>query len=78
MRQATMLWPLWQGLLRPFVWVFTRPGHHRFVGWDTTFALNEERGALRLVGEMRQDFRGSYGVDGLIRSTRLPAADTLA
>jgi hypothetical protein len=42
MRQATMLWHLWQALLRPFAVAFTRPGHRRFVEWVTALALNVE------------------------------------
>lgn len=42
MRQATMLWHLWQALLRPFAGAFTRPGHRRFVEWVTALALNVE------------------------------------
>jgi hypothetical protein len=42
MRQATLLWTLWQALLTPFAAVFTRPGHRRFVEWITALALNVE------------------------------------
>src|SRR3954471_480525 len=42
MRQATLLWSLWQRLLQPFASAFTRPGHRRFVEWATALALNVE------------------------------------
>jgi len=42
MRQATLLWSLWQRLLRPFASAFTRPGHRRFVEWVTALVLNVE------------------------------------
>lgn len=40
MRQATLLWSLWQALLQPFTSAFTRPGFRRFVAWLTALALN--------------------------------------
>jgi hypothetical protein len=42
MRQATLVWALWQRLLRPFASAFTRPGHRRFVEWVTALVLNVE------------------------------------
>src|SRR5947209_17303909 len=42
MRQATLVWTLWQALLQQFAWAFTRPGHRRFVEWVTALALNVE------------------------------------
>jgi len=42
MRQATLVWTLWQALLQQFAWAFTRPGHRRFVEWITALALNVE------------------------------------
>src|SRR3954451_17986534 len=42
MRQATLVWTLWQVLLQQFAWAFTRPGHRRFVEWVTALALNVE------------------------------------
>lgn len=42
MRQATLLWSLWQRLLQPFATAFTRPGHRRFVEWVTALVLNVE------------------------------------
>jgi hypothetical protein len=42
MTDATLLWSIWQALLRPFAWAFTRPGHRRFVEWITALALNVE------------------------------------
>jgi hypothetical protein len=42
MRQATLLWTLWQGLLSHLGGAFTRPGHRRFVEWVTALALNVE------------------------------------
>jgi hypothetical protein len=42
MRQATLVWSLWQRLLQPFASAFTRPGHRRFVEWVTALVLNVE------------------------------------
>jgi hypothetical protein len=42
MRQATLVWTLWQRLLRLFASAFTRPGHRRFVEWVTALVLNVE------------------------------------
>lgn len=42
MTDATRLWSIWQALLAPFAWAFTRPGHRRFVEWVTALALNVE------------------------------------
>lgn len=42
MRQATLVWSLWQRLLKPFAAAFTRPGHRRFVEWVTALVLNVE------------------------------------
>jgi hypothetical protein len=42
MRQANLLWSLWQRLLQPFGLAFTRPGHRRFVEWVTALVLNVE------------------------------------
>jgi DDE superfamily endonuclease len=42
MTQATLLWSIWQALLKPFAWAFTRPGHRRFCEWITALALNVE------------------------------------
>ncbi len=42
MTHATKLWSIWQALLQPFAWAFTRPGHRRFVEWITALALNVE------------------------------------
>ena len=42
MRQAILIWSLWQRLLQPFASAFTRPGHRRFVEWATALALNVE------------------------------------
>ena len=42
MRQAILIWSLWQRLLQPFVSAFTRPGHRRFVEWVTALVLNVE------------------------------------
>src|SRR5512135_784535 len=42
MTEATLLWSIWQALLRPFVWAFTRLGYRRFVEWVTALALNVE------------------------------------
>lgn len=42
MRQATLIWSLWQRLLQPFASAFTRPGHRRFVEWVTALVLNVE------------------------------------
>jgi hypothetical protein len=42
MRQAILVWSLWQRLLRPVASAFTRPGYRRFVEWVTALALNAE------------------------------------
>jgi DDE superfamily endonuclease len=42
MTHATLLWSIWQALLRPFAAAFTRPGYRRFVEWITALALNVE------------------------------------
>src|SRR5512142_3102637 len=42
MTEATLLWSIWQALLRPFAWCFTRLGYRRFVEWITALALNVE------------------------------------
>jgi hypothetical protein len=42
MRQATLLWNLWQALLKSFAWAFTRPGFRRFAEWITALAINPE------------------------------------
>src|SRR3954454_17269500 len=40
--QAICLWPLWQAILVPVAWGFTRRGQQRFVQWVTGLALNVE------------------------------------
>ncbi len=42
MTDATLLWSIWQALLWPFHWAFTRSGFRRFVEWVTALALNVE------------------------------------
>jgi hypothetical protein len=42
MRQATLVWSLWQSLLSTFAWAFTRPGLRRFAEWVTALAINPE------------------------------------
>src|SRR4051812_21750531 len=42
MSHTTLLWSIWQALLRPFASAFTRPGHRRFGEWITALALNVE------------------------------------
>ena len=42
MTDATLLWSIWQALLWPFHWAFTRSGFRRFVEWVTGLALNVE------------------------------------
>jgi DDE superfamily endonuclease len=42
MTDATLLWSIWQALLQPFHWAFTRPGHRRFAEWVTAMAINVE------------------------------------
>jgi hypothetical protein len=42
MTDATLLWSVWQALLRSFTWAFTRPGYRRFAEWVTALALNVE------------------------------------
>jgi hypothetical protein len=40
--KAKRLWNLWQALLGPFAWCFTRPGFCRFAQWLTGLVLNPE------------------------------------
>jgi hypothetical protein len=40
--KAKQLWNLWQALLAPFAWCFTRPGFSRLVQWLTGLVLNVE------------------------------------
>jgi hypothetical protein len=42
MTEATRLWSIWQGLLSPFAWAFTKAGYRRFAEWITALALNVE------------------------------------
>jgi hypothetical protein len=42
MTEVTRLWSVWQGLLSPFAWAFTKAGHRRFAEWITALALNVE------------------------------------
>ena len=42
MRQATLVWSIWQRLLKPFASAFTRPSYRRLVEWVTALALNVE------------------------------------
>ena len=42
MRQATLVWSLWQSLLSTFAWAFTRPGLRRLAEWVTALAINPE------------------------------------
>src|SRR5262245_7502553 len=59
--QATVLWSLWQGLLRPFTGAFTTPGWCHVVVWVTGLALNVEEHTITqcLVGLDRpQDWKG--------------------
>lgn len=44
--EATLLWSLWQALLRPFRYAFTAPGWRRFVEWITGLALDVEEHTL--------------------------------
>ncbi len=46
MSPATLFWSIWQDLLKPFVWAFTRLGHRRFVEWVTGLALTVEEHTL--------------------------------
>jgi hypothetical protein len=50
--QATLLWSLWQDLLRPFTNAFTKRGWPRFVEWVLGLALNVEEHTITqsLVG----------------------------
>ena len=50
MRQATLVWTLWQALLQPFAWAFTRPGYRRFVEWVTALARHSRAHARELDG----------------------------
>ena len=42
MTDATLIWSIWQALLQPFAWAFTRRGFRRFAEWITALALNVE------------------------------------
>jgi DDE superfamily endonuclease len=42
MTHATLVWSIWQALLRPFGAAFTRPGYRHFLAWVTAMALNVE------------------------------------
>jgi hypothetical protein len=42
MTEVTRLWSVWQGLLAPFAWTFTKAGFRRFAEWVTALALNVE------------------------------------
>jgi hypothetical protein len=42
MRQATLVWSIWQRILKPFASSFTRPSYRRFVEWVTALTLNVE------------------------------------
>src|SRR5512135_1593792 len=42
MTEVTRLWSVWQGLLSPFAWAFTKAGYRRFAEWITALALNVE------------------------------------
>jgi hypothetical protein len=42
MTEVTRLWSIWQDLLKPFAWAFTKAGHRRFAEWITALALNVE------------------------------------
>jgi hypothetical protein len=44
MTHATRLWSVWQGLLQPFAWAFSRRGYRRFAEWITALAISELRG----------------------------------
>jgi hypothetical protein len=57
---ANQLWSLWQDLLRPFAWLFTRAGWRRFAEWVTGLALNVEEHTITqcLVGlDRTQDWK---------------------
>jgi DDE superfamily endonuclease len=49
MSEATQLWDGWQGLLRAFATVFTRPGWVRFVQWVTGMVLCWEEHTLTQI-----------------------------
>ncbi len=42
MRRATLVWFLWQQILKPFAFDFTRPGHRRLLEWATALVLKVE------------------------------------
>ena len=59
MRQANLVWNLWQSLLSSFAWAFTRRGHRRFVEWVTALALNvEEHTITQSVTALRSSAYG--------------------
>ena len=43
MTHARLFWSIWQALLTPFTWAFTRLGYRRFVEWVTGLALTVEQ-----------------------------------
>ena len=83
MTDATLLWSIWQALLQPFAWAFTRPGHRRFAEWVTALALNVEEHTITqsvLALERPADWRamerfaeyGAWNADAVTRNlTRL-------
>jgi hypothetical protein len=79
MRQATLVWTLWQRLLQPFASAFTRPGHRRLVEWVTALALNVEEHTITqsvIAIERTDDWKamesfaeyGSWKADAVTRS----------
>jgi DDE superfamily endonuclease len=42
MTHATLLWSIWQDLLRRFAWAFSRRAYRRFLEWITAMAANVE------------------------------------
>ena len=83
MRQAILIWSLWQRLLQTFTSAFTRPGHRRFVEWVTALVLNVEEHTITqsvLAIERTADwkamesFRRVRGLEGPCRHPQpLPA-----
>jgi hypothetical protein len=69
MTHATLLWSIWQDLLRPFASAFTRPGHRRFVEWITAMALNVEEHTVTqsvLAIERPADWKATRALAGLV------------
>src|SRR5512142_1685758 len=79
MTEVTRLWSVWQGLLSPFAWAFTKAGYRRFAEWITALALNVEEHTITqsvLAVERTADWKalesfaeyGAWRADDVTRS----------